>query len=151
MRGVYRCPRRSDVSTLDVCSVISPNIVGYARWYRCYNAYGLVYQVLAPGVTYTVGHVLLDQTRIELARHSCLSPEVEVRSDHQYSEPRWTRLITYLLAVATLCFSSNHLNTSLLPSNTASTSFAILVSLGTPPFLPFSAAFKIQTIPCRVR
>jgi len=75
----------------------------------------------------------------------------KLRFDLVISLSPMSRQRTYRLAVATLCFSSNHLKTSLLPSNTARTSFAILVSLGTPPFLPFSAAFKIQTIPCRVR
>lgn len=56
-----------------------------------------------------------------------------------------------LFKYATLCTSSSHLNTSLCPSSTASTSRAIRWSRGTPAFRPFSAAFRIQAIPWRVR
>lgn len=86
-----------------------------------------------------------------LIERSCLTCRPSVSAPSNYKEPKKKKKRTDLFKYPTLCTSSSHLNTSLCPSSTASTSFAIRWSLGTPPFLPFSAAFKIHAIPWRVR
>lgn len=86
-----------------------------------------------------------------IIERSCLTCRPSVSAPSNYKEPKKKKKRTDLFKYPTLCTSSSHLNTSLCPSSTASTSFAIRWSLGAPPFLPFSAAFKIHAIPWRVR